>query len=232
MQELWSNDEGVIIEEVERLVSGQTPLTLYQKGFDPQKIVPQKILTKKTYKLILFNKNKPFQAPNDSCLFLYQTKNRPMRGFHSTPLLDKEKELGIAVPGSIIEIQRRKHPRYVASERSQVTFTRMGSQYINYGMIADICIEGARLVGNFSDHIKDGDYLSPMSMTLRLSIGQYEELVVAHEALVRRVVELGDGKKELGVHFMLKGPDVDKLETYLSIRAIEELPPNSAQKAK
>ncbi|MDP2815785.1 MAG: hypothetical protein Q8O19_03805, partial [Rectinemataceae bacterium] len=118
MQELWSDDPKIVGEEIIRIVGQQLPVTIFQKGMDPQKLTPSGIFTKETEPLIRFVKDTPFQAPKDPCLFLYQHQNRPMRGFHATPLLETSNELGVLFPASIITVQRRKHPRYVTSPRS------------------------------------------------------------------------------------------------------------------
>lgn len=228
MQKLWSDDPKVIGEELIRLVGQRTPVTLLRKGQNPQKLTPSEIFTKEAEPLILFAKDTPFQAPKEPCLFLYQHHNQPMHGFHATPMLETNGELGVPFPTSIMRIQRRKHPRYATSSRSVATFTRKASQYLNHGTIQDISLEGAKLVGKFSQHIRKGDKLSPLSMTLRLQFGDFEEKATAPEAIVRRVIELDQETRELGVHFTLKGPERENLERYLVICSIEKSPPNAA----
>ena len=110
MQELWSDDPKVVGEEIIRLVGQRLPVTLFQKGLDPQKLTPAEIFTKEAEPLLLFAKELPFQAPKDPSLFLYQHHNQPMRGFHATPAFETSSELGVLFPASIITIQRRKIP--------------------------------------------------------------------------------------------------------------------------
>ena len=227
MQELWSDDPKVVGEEIIKLIGQRTPVTLFQKGLNPQKLTPAEIFTKETEPLILFSKDTPFQAPKDPCLLLYQHQNQPMRGFHATPVLETNTELGVLFPASIITVQRRRYPRYRISSRSVATFTRKASQYLNHGTIKNISIEGARLVGKFSEHIQKGDKLSPLSMTLRLRFGDFEEKATAPEALVRRVIELDQETREFGVQFTLKGTDLENLERYLAICSIQDSPPNA-----
>lgn len=227
MQELWSDDPKVIGEEIIRIVGQRIPVTLFQKGLNPQKLTPSEIFTKETEPYLLFAKDTPFQAPKDPCLFLYQHHNQPMRGFHAIPVLETSSELGVLFPASIIAIQRRRYPRYATSSRSLATFTRKASQYLNHGVIQDISIEGARLVGKFSEHIKKGDKLSPLSMTLRLRFGDFEEKVTVPEATVRRVIEIDSKTREFGIQFILKGTEQETLERYLTICSIENFPPNA-----
>jgi len=227
MHELWSNDPKVVGEEIIRIVGQRTPVTLFQKGLNPQKLTPSEIFAKEAEPLLLFSKDAPFQAPKEPCLFLYQHNKQPMRGFHTTPVLETNGELGVLFPGSIITIQRRRYPRYAISPRSVATFTRKASQYLNHGIIKNISIEGARLVGKFSEHIQKGDKLSPLSLTLRLRFGDFEEKVTAPEALVRRVIELDQKTREFGIQFTLKGVDLENLERYLAICSIENSPPNA-----
>jgi len=227
MQELWSDDQKVVGEEIIRLIGQRTPMTLFQKGLNPQKLTPSEIFTKEAEPLILFAKNIPFQAPKGPCLFLYQLQNQPMRGFHATPILETDSELGVLFPASIITVQRRRYPRYGISSRSVATFTRKASQYLNHGTIKNISLEGAQLVGKFSEHIQKGDKLSPLSMTLRLRFGNFEEKATAPEALVRRVIEIDQETREFGVQFTLKGAERDNLERYLAICSIQDSPPNA-----
>ncbi|MFA6901394.1 MAG: PilZ domain-containing protein [Desulfurivibrionaceae bacterium] len=228
MQELWSDDPKVVGEEIFRIVGQRIPVTLFQKGMNPQKLNPSEILTKETEPLILFAKGASLPTAKEACLFLYQPHNQPMRGFHATPVLEASNELGVLFPASIFTVQRRKHPRYVTSSRSVATFTRKASQYLNHGAIQNISIEGARLVGKFSEHIQKGDKLSPLSMTLRLRFGDFEEKVTAPEALVRRIIELDQETREFGIQFTLTGTDRDTLERYLTICTIEDSPPNAS----
>ena len=227
MQELWSDDPKIVGEEIIRIIGQRIPVTLFQKGLTPQKLTPAEIFTKEAEPLILFAKEAPFQAPKDPCLLLYQHQNQPMRGFYTTPVLETSTELGVLFPTSIITVQRRRYPRYVTSARSVATFTRKASQYLNHGTIKNISIEGARLVGKFSEHIQKGDKLSPVSMTLRLRFGDFEEKATAPEAIVRRVIEIDQETREFGIHFTLKGTDKENLERYLAICSIENSPPNA-----
>lgn len=227
MQELWSDDPKIVGEEIIRIVGQRIPVTLFQKGLTPQKLTPAEIFTKEAEPLILFAKEASFQAPKDPCLLLYQHQNQPMRGFYTTPVLETSTELGVLFPTSIITVQRRRYPRYVTSSRSVATFTRKASQYLNHGTIKNISIEGARLVGKFSEHIQKGDKLSPVSMTLRLRFGDFEEKATAPEAIVRRVIEIDQETREFGIHFTLKGTEKENLERYLAICAIENSPPNA-----
>lgn len=227
MQELWSDDPKVVGEEIIRIVGQRIPVTLFQKGLNPQKLIPSEIFTKETEPLLLLAKDTPFQAHKDPCLLLYQHHNQPMRGFHATPVLETGSELGVLFPASIITIQRRRYLRYVTSSRSVATFTRKASQYLNHGTIKNISIEGARLVEKFSEHIQKGDKLSPLSMTLRLRFGDFEEKATAPEAIVRRVIELDQETREFGIQFTLKGTDLENLERYLAICSIENSPPNA-----
>ena len=156
MQELWSDDPKVVGEEIIRIVGQRVPVTLFQKGLNPQTLTPSEIFTKETGPILLFTKDTPFQAPKESCLFLYQHHNQPMRRFSAIPVLETSSELGVLFPASIITIQRRRYPRYVTSSRSVATFTRKASQYLNHGTIENISMEGAKLGGNFPSTSRKG----------------------------------------------------------------------------
>lgn len=228
MQELWSDAPKIVGEEIIRIVGQRVPITLFQKGMNPQKLTPSEIFTKESDPLLLFIKETPFQAPKDPCLFLYQHRDQPMRGFQATPVLETSTELGVLFPAAIILIQRRRYPRYVTSSRSVATFTRKASQYLNHGTIENISLEGAKLVGKFSQHIQKGNKISPLSMTLRLRFGDFEENITVPEAIVRRVTERDQETREFGIQFALKGTDLETLERYLTICSIEDSPPNAS----
>ena len=82
-------------------------------------------------------------------------------------------------------------------------------------------------MGKFSQHIQKGDKLSPLSMTLRLRFGDYEEIATAPEATVRRIVELDQENRELGIQFKLKDTDLNNLESYLTVCPLEDIPPKA-----
>lgn len=223
MQETWSSDPRIVEEEVDRLIAGKTQLAFYQKGQPPQRLFPAGVFPKNTYKLLVLKKDSDFIAPKEGGVLLYRTAEGATRGFQATPIVETNENLGVLLPHSIFWLQRRKHQRYSTSNTtSHVTFTRHGSQYLNHGLVEDICMEGARLVGRFSQHIKQGDVLVPLSMTLRLRFGTYEEKITAAEAIVRRISDGRRDTKEFGIQFILHGEEVNKLEGYLSIRAAED----------
>lgn len=220
MQELWSKDPRIISKEILRIVSQQIPVSLFQKGLSPQALTPVEILNQETGPILHFTKQTTSPIAKAPCLFLYQNHQQPLRNFHATAVLETGRELGVLFPNSIFTVQRRKHPRYPTNANSITTFTRKASQYLNSGTIQNISIEGARLVGKFSQNIQKGDVLSPLSMTLRLRHGNLEEKVTAPEAMVCRVIELNQETRELGIQFTLKGTDQENLERYLSLCAL------------
>ena len=148
-----------------------------------------------------------------------------MRGFQIILQNETEDKIVTEIPIAIFQIQRRKHPRTPTCSNSKATFTRKGSQFLNNGNIGDISLEGTKLTGNFSQHIQAGDILSPLSMSLRLRHGDYEENVTVAEAVVKRLTKNAKGETELGVHFTLTGTDLEYLNRYLGIRNLENLPP-------
>jgi hypothetical protein len=170
---------------------------------------------------LLLEKITAFQAPPNVSLILYHPPSLAMRGFPATTVLETATELGVALPSRIIQIQRRRHPRVNAGPNSTVTFTRQGSQAINNGHIKDISLEGANLTGSFSQYIRKDDRISPLTLVLRLRFGNYEESILVPEAVVRRRKDLGKDELELGVHFTLAKNDMDRLDTYLTLRAME-----------
>ncbi|HIJ79949.1 MAG: PilZ domain-containing protein [Desulfobulbaceae bacterium] len=224
MKKIWTADTQLIFDELSGLVSTAARLILYQKGSPPNSTTASQIHSIENKKLLELTKEKPFQAPQGSALFLYQPPGNAMRGFYIKLHDDSADKLVTEIPGEIIQFQRRRHPRIATANNCKATFTRKGSQYLNNGIIENISREGAKLTGNFSQHIKQGDILSPLSMSLRLRFGDYEENVTAGEAVVKRLTKNKKGETELGVQFCLQGTDHEYLDRYLSIRSLENYP--------
>lgn len=221
MQEIWTEDSQAIRTELEQLVASQTELTLFQQGQTPRKLRASALQTRTNGEILLLEKIGSFPAPPNVSLILYHPPGLAMRGFPAAPLLETETQLGIAVPNRIIQIQRRRHPRVNAGPNSTVTFTKLGSQAINNGKIKDVSLEGANLTGSFSQNIQKDDRISPLTLTMRLKFGNYEESILIPESVVRRRKDIGKGELELGVHFTLPKNDLDRLDTYLTLRGME-----------
>ena len=222
MQKLWSDDPEIIEDELRVLIARREPLTLYRRGTTQHKVTPADISPQKTFKILTLAKDGEFAAPKEPCLFLYQTNGLGMRCFQASVLLETITEMGVALPHVIHSIhQYRKHHRHQTSTRSTVTFTRPGGRIVNHGVVQNVSKEGAKLVGRFSQHIKEGDLLSPITLTLRLRFGDHEERVTASEAMVRRIVEVDEEIREFGVQFLLSNAEQANLEIYLSILALE-----------
>lgn len=222
MQETWCSDQREVEQEIRRLIAEKIPLTFYQTGQPPQRLLPVEIFTKEEQQLLVLHKEAVFNAPKDAGLLLYKQDSTPTRGFRATPVLETQKDLGITMPTAIFWLQRRKHQRFpTGSTNSSVTFTRHGSQYLNHGQVEDICLEGARLSGKFSQHINNGDVLCPLSITMRLRFGSFEEKIIVAEAIVRRVIDRGQEMREFGIHFNLQGEEREKLERYIALCGLQ-----------
>lgn len=221
MQEIWTEDRQTIRAELEQLIADQTELTLFQQGQTPRKLRAIAIQTRSTGDILLLEKSGSFPAPPNASLILYHPPGLAMRGFPAVPALETATELGIALPNRIIQIQRRRHPRVNAGPNSTVTFSKQGSQAINNGRIKDVSLEGANLTGTFSQNIRKDDRISPLTLSLRLRFGNYEESILVAEAVVRRRKDIGKEELELGVHFTLAKSDLDRLDTYLTLRSME-----------
>ncbi|MFZ5773968.1 MAG: PilZ domain-containing protein [Thermodesulfobacteriota bacterium] len=226
MQKLWSDDPEIIEGELEQLVARQAPLTLYRRGEEQHRLSPADITPQKNFKLLTLRKEGEFAAPSEPCLFLYQSTGNGMRCFQATVLVETRTELGVPLPQAIHAIhQYRKHRRYQTSTRSTVTFTRPGGRVVNHGVVQNVSKEGAKLLGKFSHHIKVGDQLSPLTMTLRLRFGDHAEWVTASVATVRRIIEVDEEHREFGVEFQLSPTEQANLEIYLTILTLEQPSP-------
>ena len=222
MQETWCSDPQEVEQEIRRLIAAMIPLTFYQTGQPPQRLLPVEIFSKDEQIVLILHKEATFNAPKDAGLLLYKQDSNPTRGFRATPVLETQKDLGITMPTSIFWLQRRKFQRFpTGNTSSSVTFTRHGSQYLNHGQVEDICLEGARISGKFSQHINNGDVLCPLSITLRLRFGNFEEKVHVAEAIVRRVIDRNKEQREFGIHFSLQGEEREKLERYIALCSLQ-----------
>lgn len=221
MQRTWTEDQQTIRSELEGLIAAQTELTLFQQGQTPRKLCPMAIESGSDGDWLSLKKLAAFQTPSGNSLILYHPPSSAMRGFPATPVLETTTELGITLPSRIIQIQRRRHPRITVGPDSTATFSKLGSQAIYNGQIRDVSIEGARLTGTFTQTLRKEDRLTPLTLVLRLRFGDYEESILIPEATVRRRKDLDKKQLELGVHFTLAKNDLDRLDTYLTLRTIE-----------
>ena len=83
-------------------------------------------------------------------------------------------------------------------------------------------MEGAKIEGDFADKIKTGDTISPLTMTLRLSHGDYEEKIIIPQAEVKWVFETEEDEKSIGVHFNLAEGEKTDLELFISLLNAEK----------
>lgn len=218
MKELWSNNPEKILEEINLLIKKNTSLSLVQKGHKPAIITAEEV----TEKNILLAKRQAFQVINDTHLVLYQLEEQLMHGFMITPISQTETHIKTRIPDEIVQFQRRKFPRLTTSEKSTATFTRQGSQLLYNSIIKDICLEGAKIEGAFADKIKKGDILSPLTLTLRLSHGDFEEKIIIPQAEVKWIFETEEDNKSIGVHFNLAEDEKTEIELFISLLSAEK----------
>jgi hypothetical protein len=221
MKEIWSENPALIEEEIKALIEEKTLVSLYQPGHPPIKSLVREVVNSAGGKRLILIKKEQLRAQKESCLALYHVPKSPMRAFKSDPISESIDQLEILFPSEIVQIQRRRHPRFVTSSNSVVIFARKGSQTLHRGIIKDVCMEGAKLLGEFPGHIHAGDRLGPITMTLRLNYSNYEENFTIHEAKICRVIDLEKNNKEFGIHFELNGKEYEPLERFITMRTLE-----------
>ena len=223
MKETLTQDVEKIIKEIITLTEKELPLTLIQKSQAPQTIYTKGIESRDNrYKVLVFQKKEPFTAPEEPCLVFYHPANQPMRGFQVVTVHQSDDQLEAKIPREIVQIQRRKHPRFVKTGKSSAFFTSKGGSSLFNVDVKDICIEGARLVGTFTDNIKSGDILAPLTLELRLVHGEFQEKIIIPEAKVQWVNDHTGGKRVMGIHFTLTDKELDRLDSYLNILSLQE----------
>lgn len=224
MKEIWSENPELIQHEIEALIAEKTVLSLYQPGHPPIRALITGIENSEGEKVLLLAKKELLRIPKESCLALYPVPRSPMRAFKCLPLFETQDQLGVPFPANIVQIQRRKHPRVLTSTNSTVVFAKAGSDFHSNGMVKDVCMDGAKLCGEFSEHIHAGDHLGPLTLTLGLALGHHEESFTIPKAKLCRAIDREGKNREFGIHFDLDAIDSERLERYITMRILEDRP--------
>lgn len=210
--------------EINRIMDTGTQLFCLRDKTNP---VPLKIQGKtKTQNntLLVLQHPKKEICPQKKCFFYYHVKEKPMRCFHCIPDKQVKSLLAVNYPKEIFEVQRRKFPRIKAWNDSSVSFSLAGKQKIHNGKIIDVCMEGAKISGDFSIQMSAGDIIAPLSMTLLFRLMKNEEAHVhIPEATVVRSDVNEHGTKEFSIHFSLPVKLQDPLARYVDMRRLEEM---------
>lgn len=224
MKEIWSQDTQEIIKEIVTLSEKKLPLTFIQKGQAPKTVYATGIETKNNrHKVVVFAKKEPFTSLEESRLIFYHPKRQPMRGFEIEPVHESENNIETKIPQEIVQIQRRKHPRVVKTGNSTAAFTHKGDTNMYTVTVKDICLEGARLGGAFTENIGNGDILEHVSLDLHLAQGEeYQEKIVIPEAKVQWVNDLTEGQRVMGIHFKLADAELARLDNYITMLSLQE----------
>lgn len=222
MKEVWTKDPEEISGEIAMLTEKRSPLTLYQKGKNSHTTTADQIEENDQKKILVLSKDNSFQAPKDACLFLYHPEGEGIRCFKALPVKETETQLKVSFPSEIIRVQRRRHERIISTGMSTVVFTRKGSHNLLTGEVKDISVEGAKITGKFTPNIKKGDLLAPISITLRLRHGNFEEKINVPEATVARTISSAEETTGLGIKFLMPVSERERFETYVTLRALED----------
>lgn len=168
--------------------------------------------------VLLLQREENFKVQTGWCTLAYSPRKNFWKGFRVSVLFECAAGVGVGFPETIQIIKHmRVNPRFILSDRSVASFNRGDGRIVYSGVLVDISKTGARLRGDFSTNITLGSVLTNVTMTLRLKHGNYEEVVIASDAIVRWTTVRGRSVLELGVEFSLTQHNVDNLEVYLAV---------------
>ena len=223
MKEIITQDTEKIIREIITLSEKELPLTFIQKGQAPRSIIAKGIETRNSLqKVVVFTKKEPFTSLMEPSLVFYHPSGQPMRGCEVLPVSEDQHQLEAKIPREIVQIQRRKHPRFMKTGTSSAVFTCKGGSAVHRVAIADICLEGARLTGSFTENIQKGDILAPITLDLRLAQGEYQQEIIIPEAKVQWVNNLPEEHRTMGIYFTLAEDELGRLDTYLDLVSLQD----------
>lgn len=175
--------------------------------------------------VLLLHREDNFKVHAERCTLAYSPRKNFWKGFSVSVLFESAAGVGVGIPETIQIIKHmRVNPRFPLSDRSIASFNRGDGRIVYSGRLVDISKTGARLRGDFSTNITVGSVLTNVTMTLRLKHGDYEEVVIASDAVVRWTKVRGRSVLELGVEFSLAQNNLDTLDVYLAVAKL--VPPH------
>ncbi len=217
------NTEDVFVE-IDRIIAKGVRLCCIRNRAKPVSLFVKNKIQAKTGTLLVVQHPQKRICPQKKCLFYYHIKGQAARYFHCKPVKQVGDFLALNYPNEIFEIQRRKHPRVKAYNGSCVCFTMANKQRVMVGKIVDVCMEGAKISGDFSTKISAGNLITPMSMTLSYQYVKSEDATIqVPEATVVRVVNDGNDTKEFSVRFLLPDKLQESMERYVDMCSFEKI---------
>ena len=224
MRQLWLNTPETIAREMSQAVKDGLQFNLLQNKQPPHLMRTRELAGRGSQKQLILAKTSPFTTDGEICRLVYQRPGRMTCECTCTALAESGQTLTVSLPAEIFEIQRRKYPRVATPTPSRVDIS-MDSQKTDTVTVADISMEGARLIvnGSLPPHLHQGNVIGPLTFTLhmRLATMSIDALTVARAQVVR-TRDLAPGSLEIGLHFKISGEARNALEHYVQLRTIED----------
>ncbi len=224
MKELWSDDSSVIEQEIQFLIEENKKLICGRRGPGDIKKLSVKCITKtKNGKLLVIHHPHEPTCDQKACLFYYQKKKNNLRLFECEKEKKVDNFLGLKIPTKIFEIHRRHFQRVDTPNNSTASFSIQNKQRIYNGKVEDISIDGAKLLVDIPSKLAKEDIVTNLTLTLFCCFGSdYEAHLHIPQAKVIWL-KCSEGKTNtLGVQFVLKGKDHEKLSDYIELRSLED----------
>ncbi len=226
MRQLWTDAPEIIEQEMLRAVAEQLPLNLHLQDKPPCLVRACEVAGPTSDRQLVLAKPTPFVTDGALCRLVYHRSGGPMLcEFTSPTLAESGQTLTLSLPEQIFLIQRRKYPRITTPSPSCVTLNSAGVEGRSVS-VADICMEGARLVinGALAPFFRQGTEIGPLTFSLHMQVpSMCIDALTIPSAQVVRIRELDNGMMlEVGIHFKAVGEVRESLDHYIQLRTNEE----------
>lgn len=211
-----------ILEELQTIVDGQLPLSIYLKGGLTHVSGVKEIRERPEGNFLVVHKPADWKSGSKILFMLYRPQGSPFRGFQFPLALETESLLVANLPEEIFIIQRRRFPRLPVPETSKATFFLGRNNRVNVSAIGDISMGGARLVGVPVNDLRIGDVIGPITFSLAIKYTTVlTEITVSEARVVRVMTNITDETKNVVViSFELAPVEQDQLSSYLKLLLI------------
>jgi hypothetical protein len=228
MKHLFTDDPQIINKELSSLIESGGHLICGRGGTKNFKKLALKGKVKSAVgELMVIDHPHEPTCSSQTCLFYYHTKENHLRCFETERIKKSNNLLVLKYPAVIYSIHRRAHSRVTTAGNSRVTYSLLNKQRVHYGKVADISLEGAKLLVDIPSVMSVGDLLCHLTFTLCSRYPFVDETQVhIPEAKVMWLRGDADHTHTLGVKFLLHESSQASLDYYIELRTIED--PNSS----
>ena len=223
MKDIWTEDAETIHKEVDFLVEHKIELVCARRGSaDITKLtVVGKANSKNGPLFVLLHPHEP-TCSSETCTFYYHSKGSPLRVFECKRAKKAEKFVGFEFPKQIFNIHRRKHERVTTPNNSVGVFSFLHKQRIYNGTVADISLEGARLLVDIPGPVAKDTTLCHVTLTICYRISKAQIVLLIPEVKIAWSKFEQEITNTIGIQFLLSEKDQDALSNYIELRTIEE----------